>query len=243
MSPILYWLISFAFITLIGITIWLYVKLTALQDQNRILILAQRQSKSTVVNEDTIHYKLDPHLLKNALNTIQSHAYQSYHALDKLSNVLDFILYESDLKWIKLKDEINFAQNLIEINRLKLSPLFDLHVRARIPKEAEDQLVPRFISINSIENAFKHADLQQEDSFISIIFEVIDEKFVLIVSNKIASYATSTTKMGGVGNATFLARLQSIYGDDYTLDIDQKDNIYTIKLAFQLQKYDQMYNS
>ncbi|MGH2624076.1 MAG: histidine kinase, partial [Sphingobacterium sp.] len=127
---------------------------------------------SPIKVEDPIPYKLDPHLLKNALNTIQSHAYQSYYALDKLSNVLDFMLYESDLKWIQLKDEIAFAQNLIEINRLKVSPLFDIHVRLRVPKEAENLLIPRFISINPIENAFKHAELQADDSFISVVYEV-----------------------------------------------------------------------
>lgn len=243
MHQILYWLIVLLVIALLGIILGMYIKLKTLKQQNKALILAERQHKYNTVSEEAIRYKLDPHLLKNALNTIQSHAYQSYHALDKLSNVLDFILYESDLKWVKLKDEIEFAQNLIEINRLKLSPLFDLHVRIRIPEEAENLLVPRFISINPIENAFKHADLQQEDSFISIIFEVIEEQFVLMVSNKIAPYTTNKNKSGGVGNKTFLARLKSIYADDYTLEVEQKDNIYNVKLAFQLQKYDQMYTS
>src|SRR6185369_1074544 len=75
---------------------------------------------------DTIRYKLNPHLFKNTLNSIQSHAYQTYYALDKLSNVLDFILYESDRQFVTLKEEMDFALSLIEINRLKISPLFDL---------------------------------------------------------------------------------------------------------------------
>jgi len=242
MPHLLIWILGFVICILLGIITWLFLKLKAINAQNKVLLLAQRQQKNNTLCEESFRYKLDPHLLKNALNTIQSHAYQSYHALDKLSNVLDFILYESDLKWIKLKDEVEFAQNLIEINRLKLSPLFDLHVRVRIPKDAEELLIPRFISINAIENAFKHADLLQEDSFISIIFEVIDNQFTLLVSNKITPFPTAK-KNSGVGNSTFLARLQNIYGDKYILDIDQKDNTYNLKLAFQLQTNDQMYTS
>ena len=41
---------------------------------------------------ETLESKLNPHLFKNILNSIQSHAYQTYFALDKLANVLDFIL-------------------------------------------------------------------------------------------------------------------------------------------------------
>lgn len=243
MPALSYWIVGFLFVVLLSALLWLYIRLRALQQQNKKLILAKREVKADAMSEeDIVRYKLDPHLLKNALNTIQSHAYQSYYALDKLSNVLDFILYESDLKWIKLKDEIAFAQNLIEINRLKVSPLFDLHVRVRVPPEAEDLLIPRLISINPIENAFKHADLQQDDSFISVVYEVKDDSFVLVVSNKITNISPVKSPNSGVGNKTFLARLKSIYGDNYRLDIEQKDNIYSLKLELQLTPYDQMHN-
>lgn len=243
MLNLFYWIIAISFLVLLILLIWMYTRLRALKEQNKKLILAQREFKTNPSHEeDLIPYKLDPHLLKNALNTIQSHAYQSYYALDKLSNVLDFILYESDLKWIKLKDEIAFAQNLIEINRLKVSPLFDLHVRVRVPQEAEDLLIPRFISINPIENAFKHAELQQDDSFISVVYEVKGDSFLLIVSNKIAEPALNPPSNSGVGNKTFLARLNNIYGDNYKLEIEQKDNIYSIKLELQLTPYDQVHN-
>ena len=54
------------------------------------------EQRSQTLELETIKYKLNPHLFKNTLNSIQSHAYQTYYALDKLSNVLDYILYESD---------------------------------------------------------------------------------------------------------------------------------------------------
>jgi 3-deoxy-D-manno-octulosonic-acid transferase len=47
---------------------------------------------------ETLESRLNPHLFKNILNSIQSHAYQTYFALDKLANVLDYILYESQKK-------------------------------------------------------------------------------------------------------------------------------------------------
>ena len=81
---------------------------------------------------ETLESKLNPHLFKNILNSIQSHAYQTYFALDKLANVLDYILYESQKKFVSPLEEIQFALNLIEINKIKVSPLFDLKVKSNL---------------------------------------------------------------------------------------------------------------
>src|SRR5690554_2591513 len=82
----------------LGVAIWLYYLLSKSKYEIHTLKskMDTRNSASPSLGYDHFKYKLDPHLLKNALNAIQSHAYQSYHALDKLSNILDYILYESD---------------------------------------------------------------------------------------------------------------------------------------------------
>lgn len=43
-----------------------------------------------------IDSRLNPHLLKNILNSIQSHAYQTYYSIDKLSNVLDYFCMKEE---------------------------------------------------------------------------------------------------------------------------------------------------
>lgn len=181
-------------------------------------------------------YKLDPHLLKNALNAIQSHAYQSYFALDKLSNVLDYILYESDTRFVSLKHEIAFAQNLIEINRLKVSPLFDLHIRKKIDETAENLPIAPLITINPIENAFKHADIQSEHSFISVIFEVEGGKFMLSVSNKTQPGTSSPPReKGGLGDKAYKTRLDELYGENYTLETKTVGDVYRVRLEITLK--------
>jgi len=149
-----------------------------------------------------LKYKINPHLFKNVLNSIQSHAYQTYFSLDKLSNVLDYILYETDKKFVSIKEELDFALNLIEINKLKLSPLFDIKVKNKIREDHplyNQELLAPLISVNLIENAFKHADLQSQDSFISITFEMKDDYFSLTVANKVSSKPILKKQNGGVG--------------------------------------------
>jgi len=188
----------------------------------------------------TLESRLNPHLFKNILNSVQSHAYQTYFALDKLANVLDYILYESQKKFVSPKEEIQFALNLIEINKIKVSPLFELKVKTKIneaDKLYEQNLLAPLISIDLIENAFKHADLQSADAFISVVFEFKDNAFFMTVSNKISDKKVLKKERGGLGNTTLEHRLRIIYKNNFKLEKFVENDIYIAHLKIDLLEY------
>jgi LytS/YehU family sensor histidine kinase len=217
-----------------------------------LLVNLSRSEKKRRVTEDKFNHledkinslelqnlesKLNPHLFKNILNSIQSHAYQTYFALDKLANVLDYILYESRNKFVTPKEEIDFALNLIEINKIKVSPLFELKVRKKINEPEpllEQRLLAPLISIDLIENAFKHADLQSSDAFISVIFEFKESVFSLTVSNKISTKKPMKREKEGIGVKTLEQRLKIIYADNYKLDRFTEGDVYIAHLKINL---------
>jgi LytS/YehU family sensor histidine kinase len=189
---------------------------------------------------ETLESKLNPHLFKNILNSIQSHAYQTYFALDKLANVLDYILYESQKKFVSPKEEIEFALNLIEINKIKVSPLFELKVKSKINEGEmlyEQRLLAPLISIDLIENAFKHADLQSADAFISVLFEFKGNCFYLTVSNKISDKKTLKKERSGIGANALEQRLKIIYKNQFKLDRFVENDIYIAHLKINLLEY------
>jgi LytS/YehU family sensor histidine kinase len=189
---------------------------------------------------ETIKSKLNPHLFKNVLNSIQSHAYQSYYALDKLSNVLDYILYESDGDYVSLKEETDFALSLIEINRLKVSPLFDLRIKNRINFDdelSEEKLIAPLITIDLIENAFKHADIQSPDAFISIVFDLNNSIFSLTVTNKISVKPILKKEKSGFGKENLRKRLDLIYRNNYSLEHSSENDIYIAHLKINLLEH------
>ena len=206
----------------------LQLKVSALQEQ-----IASVELKS-------VESKLNPHLFKNILNSIQSHAYQTYFSLDKLANVLDYILYDSRNKFVTPKEEIQFALNLIEINKIKISPLFEFKVKLKIDESEplyEQKVMAPLISIDLIENAFKHADLQSSDSFITITFEFRDGNFALIVSNKISSQQAIRKERGGIGSETMEQRLKLIYKDTFKLERLPQGDTYLAYLKINLREY------
>lgn len=188
----------------------------------------------------TLEARLNPHLFKNILNSIQSHAYQTYFAMDKLSNVLDYILYESQNRFVSPREEIEFALNLIEINKIKISPLFAINVKQKIDEQDvlyNQKILAPLISIDLIENAFKHADLQSPDAFIAITIEFKDSNFIVAVSNKVSGKSGFLKEKGGIGSATLEQRLKIIYKSCYKLERYTEGDVYFAQLKINLLEY------
>lgn len=189
---------------------------------------------------EKIETKLNPHLFKNVLNSIQSHAYQTYISLDKLANILDYILYESGNQFVSLKQEIDFAKNLIEINKIKINPLFDFRIKTKIDREdslIQEKIFTPLISVDLIENAFKHADFLASDAFISIYIEFQNGIFRLSVSNKISKKESLKKEHSGFGSDSLNQRLKLIYKDCYTLEKHTEKDIFTADLKINLLEY------
>ncbi|GGH58810.1 LytS/YehU family sensor histidine kinase [Filimonas zeae] len=247
MIPLLIIVTSTAIITsllIVAITTiaWLLLRLLQEQKKHRAATEQYKALERTVQASqlETIGYKLNPHLFKNTLNTIQSHAYQTYYALDKLSNVLDYILYESDRKYVTLQEEIEFCLSLIEINRVKVSPLFDLRVKNKVDTGNalyNQPLIAPLIMIDLVENAFKHADLQSENAFIAVLFELKGPVFSITVSNKISSKPALKKERGGFGTDSLQKRLSVIYQDDYQLKHGAEGDVYVAHLKINLLEH------
>jgi sensor histidine kinase YesM len=198
------------------------------------------ENKTNTLQLQTLESRLNPHLFKNILNSIQSHAYQTYFAMDKLSNVLDYILYESQNRFVSPKEEIEFALNLIEINKIKISPLFSINVKKKINEQDalyEQKILAPLISIDLIENAFKHADLQSPDAFITIIIEFKDNTFSLTVSNKVSPKSAFLKEHSGIGTATLEQRLRIIYKSCFKLERYVEEDVYVAQLKINLLEH------
>jgi LytS/YehU family sensor histidine kinase len=213
---------------------WKQAELKIKENEPRIKAMEQ-QLRALELNSLESH--LNPHLFKNILNSIQSHAYQTYYAMDKLAGVLDYILYESRKSFVTPKEEIEFAKNLIEINKIKVSPLFDLTIKIVAPENEPfltQQLLAPLICIDLIENAFKHADLQSKDAFITVHLELKNNCFLLRVTNKISDKTPLKKEKSGFGLSALEKRLHLIYANCYSLKCHRMGEVYNAQLTIDL---------
>ncbi len=242
LSPLILYGSICVFFLCLTVMVVLIIRLRKTANEKRLMESKYREmeGKFSEMQLENLGSRLNPHLLKNILNSVQSHAYQTYFALDKLANVLDYILYESRKKFVTPKQEVEFALNLIEINKIKLSPLFELNVKMKVNENEplyHQHLLAPFISTDLIENAFKHADLQSQGAFISIIFEFNNNTFGLTVANKISDKAPIKKEKGGFGTESLEQRLKIIYNDHFKFDRFTEDNVYIAHLKIDLLEF------
>jgi len=226
------------------IVIIVYLLLRLQQSANKIKQVEDRfkevEASLNSIQLEKMDAKLNPHLIKNILNSIQSHAYQTYYAIDKLASVLDYLLYDSHKEYVTPKEEIEFALNLVEINKIKLSPLFDLKTKLKVNEREplyHQKILAPLISIDLIENAFKHADLQSPGAFISISFEFTDSIFSLTVANKISAKVPMKKGKSGIGKEIMEKRLRIIYGKDYSFNTFTEDDVFISHLKINLLEH------
>ncbi|PIF44850.1 histidine kinase [Chryseobacterium sp. 52] len=236
----------FAIFVLLTVSIYLFSQNSRIKQRNIRLSETNKiiEQKLNEVQLEHIGTKLNPHLFKNILNSVQSHAYQTYMSLDKLANVLDYILYESNAKFVSPKEELNFALSLIEINKIKINPLFDFRIKSRINKSDsvyEEKVFAPLITVDLIENAFKHTDFLAQDSFISIHMELEEGIFTMKVSNKASLKNVLEKENSGFGSQSLDQRLKMIYSSHYQLEKSSKNGIFTAELKINLGEfYDKM---
>lgn len=231
-------------LSLLAIVVVLWLLYFVLRKKYRKLLLdntLQKELFNRMDNQKIEHFhraQLNPHLLKNSLNGMLSHAYQTYYTMDKLAMVLDYVLYESEDELVSPKAEIEFARNLIEINKVKLSPLFDIRVKFDIDEVNSymlntPSLIP-LVSVDLIENAFKHADFHGSDSFISIVLIFRNGWLDLMVSNRISKRSPLQKSKSGIGSKTLEERLMLYYPSRHQLRRFVENDVYNAHLQIKL---------
>ncbi|SHK55965.1 histidine kinase [Epilithonimonas mollis] len=236
----------FVIFLLIVLSFFLFGRYRSVITKNKILEDNYKtiEKKLDNVRLEHIETKLNQHLFKNILNSVQSHAYQTYISLDKLASILDYILYESSNRFVTPKEELDFALNLVEINKIKINPLFDFRIKTRINNQDpiyQEKVFAPLISVDLIENAFKHTDFLAQDSFISVMITLDSGKFEMKVSNKVSEKTPLQKEHSGFGSQSFDQRLKLIYNSHYKLTKSSANGNFVAHLTINLSEfYDKM---
>jgi len=87
-----------------------------------------------------------------------------------------------------------------------------------------------------VENAFKYGISYQEPSFVDIKLTVPNNEFLLFVCRNSKHAATANKKGTGIGLKNVKKRLDLLYGDQYQLNIDDSNDVYSVNLTLPLKQ-------
>ncbi len=207
------------------------VKLVNHYNQNQAQIQSLKKEKLEAELK-FLKAQLHPHFLFNTLNNLYSLTLEKSdkapEVVLKLSELLDYILYECNAELVLLDKEIEQIKNYIELEKLRYGD------RLKVDLDFEgikiNQMIPPMLLMTLVENSFKHGAAKSTNkSWIKIKIRINNRQLFLEVGNsKDQNIKTKKEHSGGVGLQNLQNRLRLLYGDQYNFKIkENSDSYYT----------------
>jgi len=179
--------------------------------------------------------QLQPHFFFNTLNNIYSLALKqdknTAPLVAKLAEMMRYILYKADEKWVSLKDETEFIKNYVEVEHIRYRSAITINFDMQ-GIDAESKISPLLL-LPFIENAFKHGVQEEEkEGFVNIIICKTKKELTLEVHNSISRTNQNT---GGIGLVNVKKRLAILYPKNHKLEIQNDGRIYQVSLTLEMK--------
>lgn len=182
-----------------------------------------------------IKAQLDPHFLFNTINNIDvlmlKNALEASKYLNKLSDIMRFMLFETKTDKIPLAHEIEYIQKYIELQKIRTSN--SDYVNFEVIGNPQHQTIAPMAFISFIENAFKHTNNKKIKNAIDIVIKIEGDAISLVCKNKFDSSRKKQTKSNGIGNHLIQKRLNLIYQKKHQLNISNQKDLYQVFLRLQ----------
>ena len=202
--------------------------------KNRIL---EAQLKLKEQELQYLKMQIHPHFLFNSLNTIYGLSLlndaRTPEMILQLSDLLDYILYQTSKPLVSLEDEINHIQNYISLEKKRFGE--DLNVKIFTEGIDERTLIPPMLLLPFVENSFKHGRL--ENGKLEMVLEVIlkDEKLDFRIENSVNEH--SGKHSAGIGLANIKKRLALLFPGNHKLNIEKTNDRFQVDLQIELNRY------
>ncbi|HEX2395633.1 MAG TPA: histidine kinase, partial [Bacteroidales bacterium] len=183
--------------------------------------------------------QINPHFFFNTLNSIYSLAIiksdKTPEAVIKLSEIMRYIIYDTERKLVPLSKEVEYIANYIELQRLRLSKQITVVFKTELGKE--ESVIEPLLLLPFVENAFKHGVDNEKGGKIEILITQSGNTLQLHVENPlIEGLSIAQNGSSGIGMNNTLKRLKLLYHENFSLTSGPAGKIYVTDLILRLKE-------
>ncbi|WOD44649.1 sensor histidine kinase [Hwangdonia lutea] len=176
--------------------------------------------------------QVQPHFFFNTLNNLYALSLNKSSSLPrlilKLSNMMEYVLYDVTDSKADLLEEISHINNYIDIENLRFKDRIDTELL--ITGDLEDVKVPPLLFITFVENCFKHGLKGNDKISIKMSFEMVNKKYLEFkISNNFNPLLVNDEKKG-IGISNSLRRLKLLFAKDFILQPSVNNDVYSLFL-------------
>ena len=207
----------------------------SLQDANKKLIkLESLQSKTEL---KALKAQINPHFLFNNLHSIYSLALENHPKTPmiilKLSDVLRFMLYDTEGDDILLKKELDCIEDYLILQKIRLPQDVDISFQ-REGTNGDIKIAPLLL-MPLVENSFKHGILSKnEGNFVRIHSKIENRQFFFKIENSRFDQPEREKKDAGIGIVNLKRRLALLYPERHSIQFEDTKSRFNAILTIQL---------
>lgn len=237
LNPIVMLSTAFKFITVLALPVTVRF-LNYANEMNRLQQLLQQQKLEAELS--SLKNQIQPHFLFNTLNSLYSlilkKSDKAVQVVLRLSELLRYVLYESEHPKIALSKEIEFIKSYIELEQMRLGS--SARIELEVLGDVNSQYIAPLIIMPFVENSVKHsAVLPGKENVISIEISVNSYFFQLHIKNPTTQEASLfTRKEGGIGLKNVSKRLELLYHGKHKLEIKNEADWFEVNLNIALNQ-------
>jgi len=183
--------------------------------------------------------QINPHVVFNILNHIhilmKTDTQLADFLLIKFSDILRYQLYHCNQPLVPLDKEIEYLQNLVEVEKLRWGN--ELDVKAQWQINNRKAFIAPLLLVPFIENAFKYVcRLPGHKGYVKISCKEKNNSLYFYVENSCSDMITYKKKdgTGGIGLQNVKKRLKLQYPGSHDLNIESTGHIFKITLILTL---------
>lgn len=177
--------------------------------------------------------QINPHFLFNTINNIDvlitKDAIRASEYLNKLSDIMRFMLYETKPAKIPLSKELTYIEKFIELQKIRTTNPH--YVNYTVKGDETSFMIPPMLLIPFIENAFKHAENKKAENAIKISLDIEKGKLVFKCENSYNQNTQMKQEHSGLGGELIKKRLALLYPDKHKLTITNNNELYNVELS------------
>ncbi len=187
--------------------------------------------------------QINPHFFFNTLNSLYAltlkKSDKAPEIVLKLSEMMRYMLYESNERNIALTQEINYMKNYLELEKIRHGDNFKMDMN--ISGSPSGHKIAPLLFIPFLENSFKHGiDHALKSGYVNINLDIKEKSLHIKVTNSLptneVSLKVQNKKIGGIGLTNVRRRLNILYPKRHKLEIEKNDKEFMVSLSLQLNK-------
>ncbi|MGM9510317.1 sensor histidine kinase [Larkinella sp. GY13] len=176
--------------------------------------------------------QVNPHFLFNILNNLYALTLKKSELAPemvlKLSEMMEYMLYDSDNAYVPLEKEISYLQNYIDLERIRYREYSDISLK--IDGNTNGQEIAPLLLLPLVENAIKHGvGKQAANARLHSTLYVNPSEVQFTVENSKPA-ASPKAEKGGIGLDNLRKRLELLYPGRYTFQTEDRPESYKASL-------------